>query len=150
MAGKTNNISIGSCGEFFVAAELERRGFTVALPMGNTPTFDILAIDRKTNRQIAIQVKTTSYKRKCWKLGVKNERIQSKNIFYIFVCLNQMDTPAYHIVPSAVVAEEISKRYREWLNSLNRKGEPHKENTIREFHDKENRYLDQWNVLRIE
>lgn len=42
-----NNISTGNCGEYFVAAELERRGFTAAVPMSNTKDFDILAIIEK-------------------------------------------------------------------------------------------------------
>lgn len=29
---KKNNVSTGNCGEYFVAAELERRGFSVAVP----------------------------------------------------------------------------------------------------------------------
>ena len=33
--GMDNKISIGNAGEYFVAGELERRGFTVALPMSN-------------------------------------------------------------------------------------------------------------------
>lgn len=30
-----NNVNIGNSGEYFVAAELERRGFIVAVPMSN-------------------------------------------------------------------------------------------------------------------
>lgn len=56
--------SIGNSGEYFVAAELERRGFTVAVPMSNTKDFDILAINRETNRQVALQVKTNRGKGK--------------------------------------------------------------------------------------
>ena len=51
---KENTVSIGNSGEYFVAAELERRGFTAAVPMSNTKDFDILAINRETQRQIAI------------------------------------------------------------------------------------------------
>lgn len=58
------NVNIGNAGEYFVAGELERRGFTVAVPMSNVKDFDILAIDRETHKQIAIQVKTTGYKQK--------------------------------------------------------------------------------------
>ena len=61
-----NSISIGNSGEYFVAAELERRGYTAAVPMSNTRDFDILAINRETKQQIAIQVKTTQYKHKKW------------------------------------------------------------------------------------
>ena len=31
-----NTISIGNAGEYFIAGELEKRGYTVAVPMSNT------------------------------------------------------------------------------------------------------------------
>ena len=37
-----NTVSIGNCGEYFVAAELERNGFTAAVPMSNTKSFYVL------------------------------------------------------------------------------------------------------------
>ena len=33
------NVNIGNAGEYFVAGELERRGFTVAVPMSNVKDF---------------------------------------------------------------------------------------------------------------
>ena len=39
-----SNVNIGNSGEYFVAGELERRGFTVAVPMSNVKDFDLLAI----------------------------------------------------------------------------------------------------------
>ena len=40
------NISTGNAGEYFVAGELERRGFTVTVPMSNTKDVDALAIKK--------------------------------------------------------------------------------------------------------
>ena len=60
----SNKISIGNAGEYFVAGELERRGFTVAVPMSNVTAFDILIINRETNEQFAIQVKTSKQGKK--------------------------------------------------------------------------------------
>ena len=64
-----DNISTGNAGEYFVAGELERRGFTVAVPMSNVRDFDILAINRNIYKQFAVQVKTTGYLRKKWTLS---------------------------------------------------------------------------------
>ena len=71
------NVNIGNSGEYFVAGELERRGFTVAVPMSNVKDFDILAINRETHEQFAIQVKTTGYKQKKWTLSKKNEELNT-------------------------------------------------------------------------
>lgn len=148
-SNKRDNISTGNAGEYFVAGELERHGFTAAIPMSNVKDFDILAINRTTYEQFAIQVKTTSFKRKKWTLGAKNEKIAGKNIVYFLVALNNLDQPEYHIVPSAVVANEIYDSHRKWLATPGKNGQPHNDNPIREFHDEEDKYLDNWSCLSL-
>ena len=143
-----NNISTGNSGEYFVAGELERRGFTCAVPMSNTKDFDILSISRETYNQYAIQVKTTSYKSKEWTLGKKNEDLIGDNIVYVFVSLNELDHPEYHIVPSKIVAETIKREHNEWLNTLGKNGQKHNDNPIRKFSDKEDKYLNNWDLLK--
>ena len=146
MANHTN-VNIGNSGEYFVAGELERRGFTVALPMSNVKDFDILAINRESYEQFAIQVKTTGYKQKKWTLSAKNETLVGDNIVYIFVSLNELDMPEYHIVPSKIVAETIAKEYQIWLHTPGKKGQQHNDTDIRNFYDKEDRFLNKWEYL---
>ena len=74
-----NTISTGNCGEYFVAAELERRGYTVAIPMSNVEDFDILAINRKTHKQIAVQIKTNKTEKKVWMLKNHPSFISKQN-----------------------------------------------------------------------
>ena len=142
-----NKISTGNAGEYFVAGELERRGFTAAVPMSNTKDFDILSINRESYKQLAIQVKTTRYKQKVWSLGVKNENIVGDNIMYIFVSLNEFDIPAYHIVPSKVVSETVKKSHQEWLNTPGKRGQKHNDNPMRKFSDIDDKYLNRWDLL---
>lgn len=144
---KRNNISTGNTGEYFVAGELERHGFTAAIPMSNVKDFDILAINRETYEQFAIQVKTTRYRHKHWALGAKNENISGKNIIYFFVSLNDLDQPEYHIVPSKIVAETIKRSHKEWLETPGKNGQPHNDNPIRQFDDKDDQYLNNWKCL---
>ncbi len=139
--------NIGNSGEYFVAGELERRGFTVAVPMSNVKDFDILAINRETYEQFAIQVKTTGYKQKKWTLSSKNEKLIGESIIYVFVSLNELDTPEYHIVPSQIVADTIAKYHRNWLNTQGKNGKKHNDTNIRVFLDKEDKYLDKWEYL---
>ena len=146
MANK-NTVSIGNAGEYFVAGELERRGFTVAVPMSNVKDFDILAIDRQTYKQFAIQVKTTAYKQKKWTLSQKSENLMGDNILYFFVSLNEFDAPEYHIVPSKIVVQTIKADHQKWLNTPGKKGQSHKDTTIRNFMDAEDVYLERWDFL---
>ncbi len=144
---KHNNVSIGSAGEYFVAAELERRGYTVALPMAHTPNFDILAIHRESGQQVAIQVKTTSYNHKKWTLKQSNEKLIMDNMIYIFVSLKGLGQPEYHIVPSSVVAKSITESHKKWLATPGKNGQRHNDNAIRNFLDEEDQYLDKWENL---
>lgn len=122
----TNKVSIGNCGEYFVAAELEHHGFTAAGPMSNTRDFDILAIDRQdSSRQFAIQVKTNAGNKLNWVLSKKNESIVGENIYYVFVNLNDGDNPDYFIVPSKTVADYVSASHQDWLNSYGKNGQKH-------------------------
>ena len=141
------NVNTGNSGEYFVAGELERRGFTVAVPMSNVKDFDILAINRENYEQFAIQVKATGYKQKKWTLSGKNEKLIGENIVYIFVSLNELDTPEYHIVPSKIVAETITKEHKKWLNTPGKNGKMHNNTNIRNFFDKNDIYLDRWDLI---
>lgn len=141
-----NNINIGNAGEYFVAGELERRGFTVGVPMSNVKDYDLLCVN-KEGKQFALQVKTTSDGRNKWMLAQKNENIIADNIFYIFVHLHQLDIPTYFIVPSNVVAEKISREHQEWLNIPGKNGEQHKDNNIRTIEFSDDEYLNKWDYL---
>lgn len=143
------NVSIGNAGEYFVAGELERRGFTVALPMSNVKDFDILAIHRESYEQFAIQVKTTRYKQKRWTLSKKNEELVKENVFYVFVLLNELEAPEYHIVPSKMVADTLKASHQEWLNTPGKNGQTHNDTSIRVFWDKGDTYLDRWDLLKL-
>ena len=142
-----NNVNTGNSGEYFVAGELERRGVIVAVPMSNVENFDILAIHRKTYKQYAIQVKTTCHKHKKWTLTKKNENLFGENIFYIFVSLNELDNPSYHIVPSEIVANQIKESHRIWLNTPGRDGKKHNDNNLRNFEDLNDTYLNKWDFF---
>lgn len=124
--------SIGNSGEYFVAAELERRGFTVAVPMSNTKDFDILAINRETNRQVALQVKTNRGKGKYWLLNKKSEELKGDNIYYVLLCLNELEQPEYYIVESELIADSMQKGYQQWLQEEGKKEKRH-ETTMRKF-----------------
>lgn len=76
--------STGLSGEYFVAAELLRRGFSVGITMGNAKAIDILA--EKDDQQFVIQVKSI-YKKKNIGWPLMKDKI-NLNHYYIFVNLN--------------------------------------------------------------
>ncbi len=145
---RKNFISIGNCGEYFVAAELERRGFSVAVPMKNTPFFDLLAMHQKSKSLISIQVKTTSEEKVRWRLNKKAEQYEDKNMFYIFVKLNDQEQPDYYIIPSGIVCKTIREEHLKWLNTPGKKGQKHNDNNMRVFAIEDiDKYKNAWESL---
>lgn len=66
-------------------------------------------------------------------MNVKAERINSKNIYYVLVTLNELDQPDYYIVPSAVVANRVAASHAAYLAKPSKSGQPHKDSTMRKF-----------------
>ncbi len=145
---KLSNILSGISGEYFVAAELSRRGFIATLTLKNTRGVDILASDEEAKRTLAIQVKTTTKNKNEWMLSEKSENFVSDSHYYILVRLNELGaSPTYHIVPSRVVAEEIRLSHQKWLDTPGKDGKQHNDSLVRTFRDLENKYKDCWENL---
>src|SRR5437667_94085 len=116
MAQKSRLTSIlsGIAGEYFVAAELSRRGYVASLTLRNTRGIDILASNAEATESVGIQVKTNQGGKRRWLLSEKAERDLAENLFYIFVNLNESGPPEYHIVPRAVVAKYVRDEHAAW------------------------------------
>jgi hypothetical protein len=66
---------IGAAGEYYVCAELCRRGVLALVTPKNNEIFDVLASDTFGQRTISIQVKTMAIANtQGWKFGPKHER----------------------------------------------------------------------------
>jgi predicted AAA+ superfamily ATPase len=99
--------STGLSGEYFVAAELLRRGYSVGITMGNAKAIDILA--EKDNKQFIIQVKGI-YKKKNVGWPMMKEKVFT-NHFYIFVNLNgdKMTEPDYFICTGKEAKDKVKQ-----------------------------------------
>jgi hypothetical protein len=140
----------GVAGEYFVAAELSRRGHVASITLRNTRGTDIVATNSDATRTITIQCKTSSTYKKTWILSQKSETFYSDTHFYVFVSLRgELERPVFHIVPSKIVAKTIEAGHREWLNGTSKSGKPHKDSAIRNFSDKEDLYLERWELLGL-
>lgn len=102
-----NNTGLSS--EYFVAAELYRRGWSVGMTIGNAKAVDLFA--EKGEKRIAIQVKAI-YKKKNVGWPMMKDNVRS-DCFYIFVNLNadKMAPPDYFIC-TADEAKSKVKQYK--------------------------------------
>jgi hypothetical protein len=147
---KIPSVLAGVAGEYFVAAELSRRGHIASISLRNTRGIDVLATNKDATHSVTIQCKTNQIDKKTWILNDKSEDFISDNHFYVFVALGGvLDRPSYHIVPSHAVAEHTSTTHREWLLKPRRDGRKHNDTPMRKFSDATNQFLEKWELLGL-
>ncbi|HEX9722000.1 MAG TPA: aspartate-ammonia lyase [Candidatus Paceibacterota bacterium] len=154
----------GVAGEFYVAAEISKRGGIATLTIKNTPSIDLIVTNPRNGKSANIQVKTRSVNnQQGWKLTKKvGTKSTIKNHFYVFVNLKKDELPDYYIIPFNEFAVFINKKHQRWLKATDRKGKQHEDNDIRNFKpDKVNlplykadarlgkKYKDNWDILGI-
>jgi hypothetical protein len=139
---KLSSVQTGVAGEYFVAAELSRRGYVASLTLRNTRGIDLLVSNTDATKSVGIQVKTSQGTRPDWILSAKAEVDVAENLFYVFVCLPALGEPSYYIVPRATVAERVKKEHDAWRPT-------HGPSNIRKFRDPEGTYKDRWDDLGL-
>ena len=102
---RLTSILSGIAGQFFVAAEISRKGHIATLTLRNTRGIDMLVARADGSDSVGIQVKTNQGSKKVWLLDKKSEEFGSGNLVYVFVNLNGEGAPEFHIVPGEVVAD---------------------------------------------
>jgi hypothetical protein len=141
----------GVAGEYFVAAELSRRGYVATLTLRSTRGIDILASNADSTCSVGIQVKTSQFPKPAWLASKKVEDAElAENLFFVFVSLNGLGAPSYYVVPRSVVATFVRKNHEAWLSQPKRDGKPRKDTAMREFQDLEGLYLNRWDLLGLD
>ncbi len=117
---------IGNAGEYYVVAELLKRGIIAALAPRNSPAFDILAT--KDDKTVRNRVKTKSEEMDPWQWSMNKKGYIFRDIhetedFVVMVDLAQ-DTRNVHfyIIPTAVVNKILTDDFNEWLNTPGQNG----------------------------
>lgn len=140
----------GVAGEYFVAAELSRRGYLASITLRNTRGIDVLVTNADASKSAGIQVKTNQNSIKKWILNIKAENLFSETLYYVFVDLNGYDLPTFHVVPSVTVAGYCRLTHAEWLATPGRSGQMHNPSDIRNFADPQDKYLNAWHLLGLD
>ena len=129
--------SRGNASQFFVAGELCRRGYSAVVTLGNTPNTDILCSNMAGTKFVHIQVKTFVPGNRTCSVGAKAERDFGESFFWVLGGIPKPNTEQqfeYFIIPSAVMAHNVSLEYQLWLKSPGVKGNAHKETSVRAIH----------------
>ena len=92
--------------QFAVASELCKRGYEVALTMGNHPTTDIM-VTSPDGRRFGIDVKG-SYKRNFWLVKKKPENV---DIFYVLAFVPTGGVNRFFVMSQSAVNEAIEVEF---------------------------------------
>lgn len=96
----------GLAGEFFVAAELLKRGIQTSVTFGNAKAIDLLATNPETDQQFTVQVKTL--RRRNW-FPIDCSKANPVHM-YVFVILNKpREAVDYFIVPGRELAQNSAQ-----------------------------------------
>lgn len=141
---------VGVAGEYLVAGELTLRGFLASITLRNSRGIDIIASSPNGEKSVSIQVKTNNDGQASWILNKKCEEFKSENHYYIFVALSPLnERPNFYVVPSSIVAKQISNDHQLWLQGKKKDGTSRKDSTMRKFSDKNALFLERWNDLPL-
>jgi hypothetical protein len=92
-------------GEYFVAAELYRRGFSVGMTIGNAKAIDLFA--NKDNKTLSVQVKAIRNKKSVGWPMMKDKVID--DVLYVFVNLNDQENPDYYIATGQEARSKVKQ-----------------------------------------
>ncbi|MEK7117637.1 MAG: hypothetical protein AAB861_02575, partial [Patescibacteria group bacterium] len=115
MKNKKYSGFIGIAGEYFVAAEISKRGGIATITSKNTPDIDILASSADGKKTVSIQVKTGRLTTGGFIVGKEEMRLFGPNIFYVFVLLKEGAEIGYWIIPQPIVAQTTESDYQNWI-----------------------------------
>jgi hypothetical protein len=94
-------------GEYFVAAELYRLGYSVAMTLGNAKAIDLFA--EHSERTVNVQVKAIA-RRKNIGWPIARDKVMP-GVVYVFVCLNEPPEAPTYFIATAEEARAKVKQY---------------------------------------
>jgi|SRR5882762_8706476 len=125
----------GNAGEFFVLAELTRRGWTAGLTARNNRAYDILA--KRGDEFAGIRVKTKTSISTVFQWNAKADgqiflELSARNDFCALVDIPESDGAAtYYIVPTAMIDKWLREDFKSWVTSPGAKGQQRAEDNRR-------------------
>ena len=129
-----NKIAQGNAAQLLVASELNRRGWSAAVTLGNAPHVDVLCSNECGTKFVFVQVKSFHLESRSCAVGTKAENSYAEDFFWVIVGLS--DSPdardEFFIVPACDKAKNVAMLHKQWLAAPGRRiGQHHNDNKIR-------------------
>lgn len=142
------NQQVARAGEYFVVAELNKRGAHAVTFAGNMPKIDLMACNQDQNRTVYIQVKTKRGGRS-WQASILAGRPAQpsatpldETAFWILVDLGDWETaPRYWVVPDWWMRNDIYRAHQAYVE---RHGGKRARNPTSTHHAIEEKRVQEW------
>ena len=141
----------GNTSQFYVAAELCRRGLVAVVTMGICPNTDVLCSNKEGTKFAHIQVKTFRPRDKDCSVGMKAEKIYGDNFFWVLCGIPEPDdkdqTFKYFIISSKEMGRNVRELFELWAKTPGMKGQTrNQENTFRAVALPPRKDLNGWDI----
>src|SRR5271155_3798202 len=118
----------GNAGEFFVLAELTRRGWTAALTARNNRAYDILAKRGDEFAAIRVKTKTSSFSLFQWNAKPNGDiflEMTQHRDFCVLVDIPEEGgaSPAYYVAPTPLIEGWLREDFNKWVTTPGAKGQ---------------------------
>lgn len=139
---KLRNDQVGRAGEYFVAAEIVRRGGYAVTFSGNMPGIDIIASDPDQTRMVTVQVKTKT--RGDWQTSTRRARPHAEDPldgrFWVLVDLGT-EHPGYFVMPAWWIENDIHEAHQAYVE---KRGGHRAQNDLSTHHSIKLGRVEQW------
>lgn len=120
----------GNAGEFFVLAELTRRGWTAAATARNNRAYDILAKRGDSFAAIRVKTKTSTFTLFQWNAKPDGSIFLEMTDEHDFCALVDIPDesdggPTYYVVPTSIVDQWLREDFQTWLDTPGVRGQQH-------------------------
>ncbi len=120
---------IGNAGEYYVAAELLKRGVVAALAPRNAPAFDILASRASTTVRIRVKTKSEEYTDWQWVTkkdgSIFRDLAQARDFTVLVNLTRETRDMEFYVVPTVLLNKWLSDDFDKWVRTPGRNGRPH-------------------------
>ncbi len=118
MSKQSDKYHLSLAGEYFVAAELQRRCVSAAVTYGNAKKADVVAFNDSGDKVTVVEVKTTGQKQ--WVVGSRTPETSDKIWVFVHIPKEAAQSPTYFVLTQTEIHDiltpldvEYNRKYRE-------------------------------------
>lgn len=130
---EANRFARSNASRYFIAAELSLRGYEVAVRIGKTDAH-IFCSNIEATKNVNIRVSPFVPGSSSCSVGIKAEQFFGNNYFWVLAGIPNPGSTGkfeYYIIPNQVMAENVPKYHRLWLETPGSDGLAHNDTDMR-------------------